>query len=430
MREVTLYLSGSTTGSDKSLDILGPLSGSDRITIALAKALCSSGLDVTLVSPSSINRSHDYCSERAGNLRFKRVENINEAALFHRNNSAGVFIFPIKNDIEQINGLLEGGVRNIRAIAWAHNTPGKGWLAKAKNNGWNGQIVCVSNSQRAYLSHHGVDERTYVIPNFIPVAVQEVFDRIMRNDKVLPGLGRNKMRLSYIGALVPEKGVHNIFEIWPSLRAHHKDIELDVYGGMSSDQGFVDMSKSSASRRYFDELLGIVGLTCISELEGVGINLHGPVGVAQMAVGILRSHATIVNPNIAGSFETFCLSAIESQYLRRPVLGAARGALPETIGNMVGGILHDSQEAFSANVSTLLKNADLASRLGESGRGRVLSRYLEAAATGRWLNLLQGRSAQSEAYFDKAAYPSMYTARRALGALESIRIKAIQKIKR
>src|SRR5205085_5830421 len=70
-----------------------------------------------------------------------------------------------------------------------------------------------------------------------------------------------------------------------------------------------------------------------------GIHLHGAIARAELLARLRFMRVAVVNPNLTGSTETFCLSAVEAQACGVPVVGAAAQGLLETVADGRSGLL-------------------------------------------------------------------------------------------
>ncbi len=94
-------------------------------------------------------------------------------------------------------------------------------------------------------------------------------------------------------------------------------------------------------------------------------------------VNALQRHATVVVQKSLR--EGFGLTVTEAMWKGRPVVASAVGGIRDQIDDGVQGLLvRDPTDlaAFGAAVTRLLGDPELAHRLGEAGRQRVVDRYL------------------------------------------------------
>lgn len=107
-------------------------------------------------------------------------------------------------------------------------------------------------------------------------------------------------------------------------------------------------------------------------------------------VNALQRHATVIVQKSLR--EGFGLTVTEAMWKGRPVVASAVGGIQDQIRDGIDGLLvrqpHDAAETAAA-IDKILRDADLARRLGASGRARVCSDYLSVASLERWAELLR-----------------------------------------
>jgi glycosyltransferase involved in cell wall biosynthesis len=103
------------------------------------------------------------------------------------------------------------------------------------------------------------------------------------------------------------------------------------------------------------------------------VNALGPVPFARLGELRRRAFVTVICSRI----EIFPGVVAESLAHGAPTVATAVGGIPEIIRDGVDGLLAAPENPFAAaaSVRTLLDDPDLAARLGESGRRRVLAEY-------------------------------------------------------
>jgi glycosyltransferase involved in cell wall biosynthesis len=160
---------------------------------------------------------------------------------------------------------------------------------------------------------------------------------------------------------VPMKGLVPLLEAVAKLRTE-RDVELVVIG-RPTEGGRV--------ARTIERLgLGPV-VKCFSGISDD--ELAGLYAEAQVAV-------------VPSLYEGFSLPAIEAMACGVPLLATTGGALPEVVGTSgETGLLvpPDDPEALAAGIRTIMDDPELAEKLGQGGRARVLGRFTwEATARG------------------------------------------------
>jgi glycosyltransferase involved in cell wall biosynthesis len=123
-----------------------------------------------------------------------------------------------------------------------------------------------------------------------------------------------------------------------------------------------------------------------STLERAGIELMGARALADVYSDLKAAAVAVVNCNWRGALETFCRSAVDAQMAGTPVVGAARGSLPEVVAHERSGLLveREDPEALAQAIILLLKDRALRQRMGTAGRtwARQFADY--AAIAGDW----------------------------------------------
>lgn len=189
-------------------------------------------------------------------------------------------------------------------------------------------VFCVSEAQKSLFVAAGGDAaKIQVVPNGADLTV------------FTPGqsAARNYKRLIFVGALVVDKGIHVLVNVFAKLRQKHPDLILDVYG--------------SASMWGREELFS----TAEVERQVSGIKFHGPVNQTEVAKHYREAGACVV-PSIY--FDSFPLAAIEANVCGCPVVGFNAGGIREAIlHDKTGYIIPEtSEEALFKALDELVSN--------------------------------------------------------------------------
>jgi len=216
------------------------------------------------------------------------------------------------------------------------------------------RIVTVSESSKTDISAQmGVPlERMTVVP----VGVDHTVFRPRPDRKRIPG------RIMVTSSSdVPMKGLVPLLEAVAKLRTE-REVELVVIG-RPKDGGRV--------ARTIDRLGLAPVVRCVS-------------GISDEELACLYAEAQVaVVPSL---YEGFSLPAIEAMACGLPLVATTGGALPEVVGSdgSTGLLVEpDDPEALASGIRRIMDDEDLASRLGEGGRRRVLGRFTwQATATG------------------------------------------------
>ncbi|NOZ77264.1 MAG: glycosyltransferase [Euryarchaeota archaeon] len=133
--------------------------------------------------------------------------------------------------------------------------------------------------------------------------------------------------------------------------------QLVLWGSMATD----DPEGMEVYREVQKVAEGEEGITLLTEISDIGIN------------AIQRASAVVLQKSLK---EGFALTVSEALWKGTPVIGGAVGGIPLQVKNGINGYLVHSVEGCANAIVKLLRNPDLARRLGENGREHVRRNFL------------------------------------------------------
>lgn len=240
---------------------------------------------------------------------------------------------------------------DVKIILWAHNTLNNRLQKIAARSESVYRVVCVSESQYNNM----IDTECFPKCTYINNIISQTF---YENAKTT---NYNKKAAVYVGSIVPNKGIHNLIDIWKYVE--EKDIHLYVIGGANMYNPDIELGELGIADVYYEKLikrklhkieykenihfLGAMGWDCIKEV------------ISECRVGI-------VNPSYYLRDETFCISAVELQAHGLPVVSRKRNdGLETTINNGKSGYLKKNNKEIAKGISYILNNPEEASKMGE-----------------------------------------------------------------
>jgi glycosyltransferase involved in cell wall biosynthesis len=229
-------------------------------------------------------------------------------------------------------------------------------------------IVTVSESSRADIARHmGVDPRRIEV---VPVGVDHT---------VFRPLGRRRVAGRVIATSssdVPMKGIVPLLEAVAKLRTE-REVELTIVGKPTPGGRVaraIERLDLEPAVRFVSGLTDEQLVACYAEAE------------------------VAVVPSL---YEGFSLPAIEAMACGVPLVATTGGALPEVVGRHGETALlvpPGDPAALAHAIGTVLDHPELARRLGEAGRKRVLGRFTwQATAKGTaevYQRILEARAAR------------------------------------
>jgi glycosyltransferase involved in cell wall biosynthesis len=270
---------------------------------------------------------------------------------------------------------------NFKLIPWAHNTPNAAWCNKIITCPSFYKLVYVSNIQRYGNAYLPIYNKSITIFNFLD---ENFINSLPLTRKV------NNNLIIYIGALVPAKGFQHIAASWKKVHENCPNLHLEVCGSPKVYSNNMKMGREGIAEEQFElEILSHLGGTRATAKK-MGIDFLGAVPKQQIYEKINECSFVLVNPNLKGSLETFCVSAIEGMALNKPIIAAYAGGLIEVVGNNIGGLLFTKSNELSKNIIKLYGEEELRNKLATGGRNRFLDNFEKKQAIERWTLFLKG----------------------------------------
>ena len=295
--------------------------------------------------------------------RFKGVSSLAGDSALERllaDDSSGPSLLILNNppDEEKWQQIRNLKKTDVAIILWAGNPFSWEWL-KRLDSGKLNRIVCVSKSHReAYRLYPGFRKIEFCYSG-------------VDIDLIRAGLTGTLPAKTVVFTSIPRrsKGIDQMFKSWTIIKKAVPNATLRICGSALMHDPNTCIGRTGVlDVDVEEEFLDFFGNHPISTKEA-DIELMGIRGMKEVCNDIKSSAVVVVNLNLTGSVETFCRSAVEAQVAGIPVIGAARGSLPEVIANGKTGLLINSKSpsVLAKTIITLLKNDRLRQRMGLTG---------------------------------------------------------------
>lgn len=300
-----------------------------------------------------------------------------ERLIKHASNVSNIIILNYRSDETTKQVINISNVLNLKLILWCHNGPYPEWFEFLTGAKSIHRIVCVSQGQLNYHRHHTLFlKSTYI------------YNSICLNDYPINKRQQDAEDIYYLGSLTPNTGFHNLAKIWPNIRKKYPNINLKVIGsGKLYDRTNKLGNLGIAAYDYEEILKKYIGRT-EQEIAAQGIYFLGLLSPQQINKEISNAYLGVVNPNVSGSFETFCVSAIEFQALNIPVLGGNKLGLKETIRHQKTGLLHSNEKEFEKNLIKLIEDKAYRKNLSLNTREFVKAKFEDEIINKEWRELI------------------------------------------
>ncbi len=230
---------------------------------------------------------------------------------------------------------------NFNVFIWAHNTIDYITYRKILKTDKVLKIICVSEQQYLNMKDSKLKNRVVYINNFLPKQFLkiEVKHNNTNNDII------------YIGAAVPQKGMHDLIKIWKYIERKKPNLKLHIVGGsrlrsLNETTGTMQIASTS----YEKKLIRLVKK--LSHPRNV--IFHNVLDWNEIMTLLENCTLGIVNPSHFYRDETFCLSAVELSSKGIPVISRKRNdGLNTTIINSKTGLLLKSNKKIANQIITL-----------------------------------------------------------------------------
>ena len=282
----------------------------------------------------------------------------------------------------------------VRIMLWAHNTLNakrQKIAAETKSIRW---VVCVSKSQYLNMSDTPCFGKCTYINNVIP---SYFFEQATLSDY-------SEQKVAYVGSLMPQKGAHNLLEIWKYVEEKLPHAQLYIFGGANVWNANAKLGSGGYADPFYERVLQ-KRLKKLSHPEN--IHFMGAKGWDFIDSFIPTFRLGIVNPSHYRRDETFCLSAIEMAAHGLPVVSRQRhDGLATTVFHNKTGYLEKNDKEIADRIISIVSDPEKSRKMGLAGR-EYAEAFLAKTVVPKWRELAENQddaeSAKGIAFFSKDA---------------------------
>jgi glycosyltransferase involved in cell wall biosynthesis len=296
----------------------------------------------------------------------------------------GVLVLPPASAMSTLRALRDRTGGSV--VFWLHNNLSIDLLDEAFAIGLD-RVICPSGPAAATYDAYPWWWRVEAIP----YAFRDEFP----DAAPTPERGR----VAFIGATSEAKGFHHLLAAWPLVLDRFPDAILDVFGSValhhpSASTGTTGVMTSDFEERHWRPFAARTGERGVAR-----VHLRGSINRRALLGELQHTRVVVVNPNLTGSTETFCLSALEAQACGLPVVGAAADGLLETIAEGRSGLLIHSQapRELADAIVRLLENDELWKKLSTGARQHALQYRSSRVEGERWVAMVTRMLAEDPA---------------------------------
>ena len=315
-------------------------------------------------------------------IPYRNTESITDAARKAKEMEFDYFIY--RSRIQEEDKILDVvDELELSAIGIAVLSPNATHIRRLSKSKSFKALVCVGREQYDYL----MDSPLYKKLAYIDLGVDVVNCNTGSNQ--VPD--KDERLVTYMGALVPQKGFHVLSEAWPKVLERFPDARLSVIGSAKIYNENSKLGPLGIADEQYEKNHIIPYLTQPDGTLHPSVTLHGRLEREKYDI-LQRTLIGVVNPT--GQTETCCVSAVEMAACRTAVVTGAYYALLDTVHHKKTGLLGRGVDQLVENICTLLENPDYAIDLGNAGHKRTLKQYDFSVVAKRWNELFENLSNQ------------------------------------
>lgn len=254
----------------------------------------------------------------------------------------GFEYFVFRHDARLIkDNILDKITTKMKLIVWDHVFVCFWELDYYERNNSIYKVVNVSREMNDLYLDHKVSKKSIYIYNCVNT------DGVKEKVEQYPFEKRGPI-VTYIGSIVPYKGLHLLAEAWPNVLKAVPNAELYVIGTGNLYNRDSKLGQFGIAEKTYEDLL----MSYLSENGKIIPSVHfmGLLGKEKEEI-LLKTKVGVPNPS--GITETFCLSAVEMQMYGARVTAIKSPGYMDTI---INGELCGKKEELSSSIISLLNS--------------------------------------------------------------------------
>lgn len=335
MKKVAFYIDNRAIADIDASEIKkgNPGIGGTEYLILLISTMLSerrNGLSVTLYLRAAQSLPQSLICER--------VDCVSSA--IHRAEQEKVETLVLKHDAANIMEDVLYAKHDLHIIIWCHVFVCYWELDYYAKNKSVSKVVFVGREMQDLYRDHRIFKKSTFIYNC--VSLEGCRELVNENP-----YDKRRNIVTYVGSIVPFKGLHLLAKAWPKVIAEIRDAQLYIIGSgkvynSESHLGSFGIAESS----YEKEI--VKHLSADGELLP-SVHFMGRMGVEKKKI-LLQTKVGVPNPT--GVTETFCLSAVEMQIMGARIATIKAPGYLDTVKN---GVLYSRPSELANTIISLLK---------------------------------------------------------------------------
>ena len=282
-------------------------------------------------------------------IEYKYASNLNEALTIANQLNCDYLIIKETDVLEYISNNKN---TKTKILLWAHNVITRKIHKKIQNTSIVRGIICVSEKQYQNMKHSALYPITYFVNNGLPANINKSPSDFRKNNEVV-----------FIASIVPQKGLHNLLDIWRLVDSKTKLTKLHIIGSSSVWETNGKTGSMGITYDYYEKLIR----KKLAKIKNSQVIFHGAKSWNEIQNIIKYTKIGVVNPSKFKRDETFCMTAVELQSQGIPVISRQRGdGLNTTVIHGETGFLHKNNRKIAREIVSLLNNDSILSKLSSN----------------------------------------------------------------
>lgn len=242
---------------------------------------------------------------------------------------------------------------NVKIITIVENFMRKEWMEKIMSREMIKRVVFVGNEQYDWCIDTKLIQKSTVIGNLT----------VCNHERYRESKGHNHA-VTYMGALLPQKGFHVLAKQWKYVVSKVPDAQLYVIGSgklynADSSLGSYGLSTEEYESVFIPYLLDDDGEMLDS------VHFLGTMGQEKEDI-FLKTSVGVPNPT--AETETFCCCATEMQSYGIPLVTIAKNSFFDVTKDTYSAFLYHSEKDFGEKIVRLLLNEELNEQMGQNAK--------------------------------------------------------------
>lgn len=322
----------------------------------LNKKACSGTIYSTLLLAKELSTNDEYrvyiCHKGDDGIRdgivylnYSNYDNLNIKLKLH---NIHIDYFIVSGNEFKVFDYLDQTLNINEKIFWLHNHINLNDVKRMVCEDKISKIVTVSAYQMGWTIKYGLFSKT-----------RYIYNPYMSIDRQLKVKSSNdRLKLCFIGALVPEKGIFNLLRVFNDISNSGIDVSLDIFGSSSLYGDSVTLGTTNALSEKLEKEYSELIFDTDGNIKN-GLKFYGAQPKEIIIDNICCCDVFLSGLNETGPAECFSISFLDAQSVGVPVYTLRRGGQAETILSPSSGKVFNNIKELTSTLINDFKLKDI-----------------------------------------------------------------------